>query len=130
MGTSELPRDLAQARSRFQAWRARRQVGERIPHSLWGLAIRLAGSHGVSQTSAALRVDYYTLKKRLEETRPGRPAVSAAGPAFIELQAPAAVGKQCWFELDNNAGTRMRVQLLGYDATDIDTLARTLWNGA
>jgi hypothetical protein len=124
MGASELPGDLARARVRFEVWRAQRQSGERIPPSLWRLAVRLVGRHGVSRTAGALRVDYYSLKKQaasaVQEAR-------APAPAFIELPAPAIVGKQCLFERDNGVGGRMRVQLLGYDATEIETLARTLW---
>ena len=126
MRTSELPDDLTRARSRFQAWRARRPLGERIPQSLWRLAVALATRHGVGRTSGALGIDYYGLKERVEEASHIMPA---AGPAFIELPPPALVGKQCLFELDNSAGARMRVQLVGFDATEIETLARTLWNG-
>ena len=42
-----LPADLVRARSRFQAWRGQRKLGERIPQSLWALAARLAEVHGV-----------------------------------------------------------------------------------
>ena len=38
------------------------------------------------------------------------------------------VGKQCHFELDNGAGTTLRVQLVGYDTADVEALARHLWN--
>ena len=41
MGTGrhgELPKDLARARSQFQAWRMRR-TGHRIPQHLWALAV-------------------------------------------------------------------------------------------
>jgi hypothetical protein len=122
---SELPCDLARARRRFAAWRARRQTGQRIPQSLWRLAVRLVNRHGVSRTAGALGVDYYSLKKQAEAAGPDTPA---AGPAFIELPAPAVVGKQCLLELDNSTGARMRVQLVGYDAAAIEALARTLWN--
>jgi len=81
--------------------------------------------HGVSRTAGALRVDYYSLKKRTEASAQETPS---SGAAFIELPAPAVVGKQCLFELNNSAGARMRVQLSGYDANEIETLARTLWN--
>jgi hypothetical protein len=124
MGTNELPSDLAQARRRFQAWRARRQGGERIPPALWRLAVRLVRSHGVSRTATALRVDYYSLKKQVEATAQ---EVPPDRPTFIELPAPAVIGKQCLFELDNSVGARMRVQLLGYDAREIETLAGALW---
>jgi hypothetical protein len=89
------------------------------------LAVRLASRHGVSRTALTLAVDYYSLKRRTEEAHPD---AAAAGPAFIEVPAPAVVGKQCLLELDSSAGVRMRVQLLGYEANEIDTLAGSLWN--
>jgi hypothetical protein len=62
MGASQhgqLPPDQVHGRRRFQAWRERRKPGVRIPQPLWAIAIRLAKSHGVSRTSAALGLDYY-----------------------------------------------------------------------
>jgi hypothetical protein len=127
MGASErvgLPQDLVQARSRFQAWRGRCQAGGRIPKRLWALAVRLGARHGVSRTATALRLDYYSLKERVEAAA-GEP--QSNGPAFVELPAPVVVGKQCLVELDNGAGATMRVQLVGYDAADVAALSR-LWN--
>ena len=120
MGRGMLSEDLLRARSRFQAWRARRQVGERIPQRLWSLAVRLARSHGPSRTASFLALDYYQLKERLETDIGEAPT---RRPTFVELPAP--VGKQCVFELDNGAGATLRVQLVGYDTSDIETLART-----
>ena len=128
MGTrqrGELPKDLAQARSRFEAWRERRQGGRRIPQPLWSLAVRLAGRHGVSRTATALGLDYYSLKKQAEAAAPQLPP---CGPAFVELPPPVVVSKQALFELDNGAGATMRVQLLGYDAADVEALARRFWD--
>ena len=128
MGTrqsGEFPKDLAQARSRFEAWRQRRQGSRRIPQPLWNLAVRLASQHGVSRTATALGLDYYSLKKRVEATAQEPPSPS---PAFVELPAPLVVGKQALFELGNGAGATMRVQLLGYDAADVEALARRFWD--
>jgi hypothetical protein len=119
----ELPKDLARARSRFEAWRKRRG-GRRIPQPLWDLAVQLAGKHGVSRTAAALALDYYRLKERVEAAAPQPPS---RGPAFVELPPPVVIGKQARFELDNGAGATMRVQLLGYDAADVEALARRFW---
>jgi hypothetical protein len=121
---AELPKDLAQGRRRFQAWRERRQGGRRIPQPLWALAIRLVSQHGISRTATALGLDYYSLKKRVEGAAQEPPSLS---PAFVELPAPVVVGKQALFELDNGAGATMRVQLLGYDAADVEALARRFW---
>jgi len=124
MSASDLPRDLARARSRFEAWRSQRQAGERIPKSLWRLAVRLARSQGVSRTSDALGVDYYSLKERSEALAPEAPS---ARSAFIELPVPAVAAKQCLIEVDGSTGARMRLQLVGYDADEIEPLARILW---
>jgi hypothetical protein len=121
----ELPKDLVQARSRFEAWRGRRQGRDRIPRRLWALAVRLVSTYGVSRTAVALGLDYYSLKKRAEAAT-GHPP--SRGPAFVELPAPVVVGKQCLFELDSGTGGARRVQLLGYDATEVATLARAFWN--
>jgi hypothetical protein len=128
MGASEhgqLAKDLARGRSRFQAWRGRRQAGGRIPQRLWALAVRLVNKHGVSRTAAALGLDYYSLKKRAEAAASEPPSNS---PAFVELPSPVMVGKQCLFELDNGAGATMRVQLVGYDAAEVEALSRSFWN--
>jgi hypothetical protein len=125
IGRGALPADLERARSRFQAWRERRKRGTCIPQSLWTLAVSLAGTHGVNHTARALGLDYYSLKKRADAsaTEPAR----SSGPMFVELAAPAMVVKQCQFELDNGAGATMRVQMVGYDAADIEALARGFW---
>lgn len=120
-----LPADLERARSRFRAWRGRRKIGTRIPRTLWALAVRLAKAHGVCRTAAALGLDYYSLKKRTES--PGT-ARQPDGPAFVELAAPVMVARQCQVELDNGSGATMRVQLVGYDAADIEALARGFWS--
>jgi hypothetical protein len=120
-----LPADLERAQNRFQSWRKRRRRGTRIPPTLWGLAVRLSKTHGVCRTATALGLDYYSLKKRIES--PGTPRQSD-GPTFVEFTAPATIAKQCQVEVHNGAGATMRVQLVGYDAADIEALARGFWN--
>src|SRR3954467_9781737 len=114
MGARErgtLPSDLARGRDRFQAWREQLTERGRLPHALWALAVRLAKAHGVSRTAAVLGLDYYSLKKRAEADNVEAPSQQSA---FVELPAPALVGKQGLFELDNGAGATLRVHLVGY----------------
>ena len=122
-----LPKDLMRGRTRFQAWRGRRKAGVRIPQPLWALAVRLVRTYGVSRTAAVLGLDYYGLKKRAEAAA-SRP--QASGPAFVELPTPVLAGKHCLFELDNGTGATMRVQLTGYDAADVEALARGFWSAS
>jgi hypothetical protein len=82
-------------------------------------------THGVSRTASALGLDYYTLKKRAEETA-DQP--QSSGPAFVELPSPVVLGKQGLFELDNGVGACMRVQLVGYDTADVVALLRGFWS--
>jgi hypothetical protein len=121
---AELPKDLEQGRRRFHAWRERRQGARRIPQPLWDLAVRLVRQHGLSRTATALGLDYYSLKKHTEAAGQQPPS---PGTAFVELPAPLIVSKQALLELDNGAGATMRVQLLGYDAADVEALARRFW---
>jgi hypothetical protein len=128
MGASErrgLPPDLALGLSRFQAWRGERKLGERIPQPLWDLAVRLAKLHGVSRTATALGLDYYGLQRRTGTVAAPAPS---SNPAFVEVQAPIVAGKECRLEFDNGAGATLRVQLVGYDAADVEALSRSFWN--
>jgi hypothetical protein len=129
MGANErgrLPKDLVKVRSQFEAWRRQRKGGGRIPRSLWAQAVQLASNHGISRTAAVLGVDYYSLKKQTEVAA-GKPQ-STGCPAFIELSSPVMLGKRCLLELVNGAGASMRVQLVGYDTVDVESIARSLWN--
>jgi hypothetical protein len=121
----DLPKDLLKARSRFQTWRQRRRTRGPIPETLWALAVRLVKRHGLNPTARALGVDYYSLKKRVEAAAASEPP--APSPTFVELP-PAAADKQCLFELNNAAGATLRVQLLGYDTADVESLARAVWS--
>ena len=128
MGTSQrgqLSPDLVRGRCRFQAWRGQRKAGGLIPQALWAMATRLAKTHGVSRTSAALGLDYYSLKRRAK-TAAALP--QSSGPAFLELAPPVMVAKQCRIELDNGFGATMCVQLVGYDAAEVEALSRRFWN--
>jgi hypothetical protein len=128
MGTSERAQsaaDLADGRTRFQAWRGRRKLGERIPQPLWTLAVQLAKAHGVSRTATVLGVDYYGLTKRIKMEDA---ECQANGAAFVEWPAPLSVGKECQLEFENGSGATMRVRLIGFDAADIEALSRTFWN--
>jgi hypothetical protein len=129
MGTSQrgqLAPDLVRGQRLFQAWRERRKPGDSIPQSLWATAIRLAKAHGICRTAAVLHLDYYRLKNRAAAATASEP--QSSGPAFVELTPPALIAKQCRFELDNGAGATMRVQLVGYDAADVEALSRSFWN--
>lgn len=122
-----VPAPLESARRRFERWRRSRKAGTRIPESLWAAAVKLAGAYGVYPTAKALRVNYYALKKRLNESSPSGP-VKAAPAGFVELTAPVWTGgPECTLELEDAEGCKMRIHLKGVEAPDLASLSRSLW---
>jgi hypothetical protein len=119
-----LPPDLMQGRGEFLAWRGRARGRGRIPLALWAIAVRLAKVHGVGRTAKALGLDLDRLKARTEA--PDMRSRSSR-PVFVELPSPFA-GKSGVLEFDNGAGVTLRVQLVGYDAADLEALSRGFWN--
>ena len=122
-----VPARLAQAQKRFANWRRTRQTGRRIPNSLWASAVKLAGQYGINQTARALGLDYYSLKKRLDEKPSELP--SASTPAFVELASPSLTAPgECLVEFEDAAGARMRIHLKGSDTPDLIALGRSFWS--
>ena len=120
----DVPADLAKARERFAAWRRTKQPRSRIPQALWKLAVKLAGTHGLARTVSVLKLDYYALKKRLEQAHgDGNEAT------FIEVaSAPLAASGECVIELEDGAGARMRVTVKGHAVPDLSALVGGFWN--
>jgi len=123
----ELPVSLARGRDRFEAWRGARRTRTRIPEQLWKLAVKLAVAHGLNRTATVLKLDYYSLKKRVEAKNSA--AVSPI-PAFVEVSPPpmAAAG-ECVVEFEDGAGACMRISLRGCDVPDLVALGRNFWSG-
>lgn len=103
----------------------------RIPESLWAAAVKLAGRYGIHRTAKALRVDYYSLKKRVEGTPAATASnvpAAAAGATFLEFPAAAWAGSgECTLELEDANGAKMRVHLKGFAAPDLAALGRSFW---
>jgi len=116
--------------------------------------VKVAGQYGVHRTAKALRLDYYSLKRRVEgeageKEAAGKGAVRAKGAAvkrpdarksrvasqasagtatFVELAAPAwAACGECTLELERPGGTKLRVCLKGVSAADVAAIGRGLW---
>lgn len=87
--------------------------------------MQLADAHGLNRTASALRLDYYSLKKRVDLANAhSRSATSA----FVELRPPPlAVSGECVIEFEDVAGARLRVHLKGCDAPDLVALGRGFW---
>lgn len=129
--TRELPARLEAVRRRFEQWRRTHRPRSRLPNGLWAAAVKMAGVYGLYRTSRALPVEYYSLKKRVElQAARGR---HKPGPvaAFVELPPPAPIGTcECMLELEDAAGSKMRVSLKAAAPPDLAALCRAFRDGA
>ena len=124
-GKSELlPGPLEALRRRFERWRSTHRARTRIPERLWKAAADAARTYGLHRTARALPVEYYSLKKRAEQQRAG----SGASAAFMELPSLPAGASECTLELEDRAGSKMRVRLKAATPPDLAALCRSFWS--
>ena len=89
--------------------------------------MKLAYSHGLNRTASALRLDYYTLKRRVESTSLH---ARSSPPAFVELSpSPVQAPRECVIEFEDHSGATMRVHLRGCEVPDVAALGRSFWSG-
>lgn len=124
-----LPAALEAAGKRFEEWRSSPQRKKRVPDELWSLAIGLAGEFGTYRTACSLRLNYMSLRKRVEPTDVNSSAKKEREQAvtFREVR-PASTTPlgQCVVELDDPAGIKMRLYL---GAVDAAVFARSFLRG-
>ena len=121
----EVPAPLLKLKRKFSDWRGKRSPGQRIPGPLWNSAAKLAAEYGLSQTATVLGLDYYSLKRHVEQ----QSSETRSAAAFIELpSAPPAPTGECIIELEDAAGASMRIHLKGTELPDLLELGRSFWN--
>ena len=126
----EVPADLSLAAERLGQWRQVRKRGERIPATLWGQAVELAGRYGIHRIAQALGLDYYHLKKRVtaKTSLTAGPAESGSKVRFEELPATAFGSPlECVIQFENKRGARLRIEWRGTTAPDVAALGRDFW---
>ena len=98
----ELPRELARGRDRLAAWRRTKKPKSRIPGRLWESAVR----HGLHRTARTLKLDFYSLKKRVEVNQARAEGCRERNvSAFLELPPTLTPIQECVIELENSVGT-------------------------
>jgi len=129
LGSSSGSLGLQQTRRRIARWRdTRTHRGAPMPAPLWAVAVALARQHGLYTTARTLRIDYGSLKKRLD-TRPARRVPS---PAFVELPTaacPTGLGP-CVIDLAASRGRRLRIEVTGVTMADLVMLTQVAWGRA
>jgi hypothetical protein len=123
-----LPPQMESVRQRLERWRRNRKHRSPIPKGLWASAADLACRYGLAKTARALRLDYYSLKERMEAGKRQGSRKMSAQPAFVELiPPPAPAVPECTMELENSSGARMRIHLKGAGMPDLTDLSESFW---
>ncbi len=122
-----VPARLAKVQKRFESWRSRNRPRTRIPENLWSAAVDIAREVGEHRTAKALRLDYYTLLKRIKASSPDREDTSEALPQFVELLPAGIQPCECTVELEDANGTKMRIVLKSAKAPDLAALSRSFF---
>ena len=133
MGTRKLrslPAPLEKVRRRFEHWRGTHRARVRIPQPLWESAVRMAGTYGLNRTARTLRLDYYVLKRRVQQAGGTCAALREEGGAtFVELTpSPFANACECTLDWEQAGGARMRLQLKSATLPDLAALSRSFWD--
>lgn len=127
--THDLPASIERLRRRFERWRQTRDGHSRIPEVLWVSAVKAVSRYGLNPTARALRLDYYSLKRRVEAATSYGGPDRREGATFVELSpAVPACSPECLLELEHPRGAKMRVHLKGMQAPDLAALSRSFWS--
>ena len=112
---------------KFAHWRQRRRPRTRIPEELWRAAAELACAQGINRTARALRLDYYSLKKRAAATA----GSGVRAPEFVELLSGGmpAPRPECLIEVEEPGGAKLRIHLQGGEFPDVAALTRGFREG-
>jgi hypothetical protein len=95
---------------------------------LWKAAVEAARKFGLHPTAKALGLDYYSLKRRLDDIVVDSAVPSLASHGFVELMPSIAANTpECLLELEDASGTKMRLHCKGLTAADLAALSRTVW---
>jgi hypothetical protein len=120
-----VPVKIEELRVRLQEWRQTRRLGTAIPAEVWSSAIELAREHGTAKVARLLSLDYCDLRKRLESNE----EAPAQGARFLEvIPSLWSPGWEWLVELEDPKGARMRIQVKGATAPDLEALTRLLWS--
>jgi hypothetical protein len=131
----DLPARLAAIRRRLERWRQTRHGHSRIPAGLWASAVKAAGRYGLNPTARTLGLDYKSLQRHVAASCASDGPIGNAKPGretpatFVELAPPVGSASlpECVLELENAAGTKMRIHLKDVAVTDLAALSQSLW---
>ena len=120
------PLELTDVRHALEVWRKARKHRQPIPETIWTWIAALARVHGVSAMARALRLDYYTLQRRVAQISqvPSAPASSE----FVELEFPPSAGlRACVAELEDGRGRKLTLRWGEAPGGELLGIVRAFW---
>lgn len=122
-----LPAPVGAALRRVEEWRKTRpKRGSPMPASLWKEVAELARRHGVNPIAQALRLEYYALKRHVEEGAPRSRGEGHVRPAFVEVAVPPLAALRDYVvKMERADGARMRVRLTS--PGDLIAMTEAFW---
>jgi hypothetical protein len=127
-GTREkrTPDGVLELGERIGLWRKSRAKPGAMPEALWEAAVKLAQRHGVNRVAAPLRLDYYSLKRRVDGTKPvGRTPRGRRRPTFVEVPRFAGAPSANVLEIERPGGTKITLRLAS--AVDVVAVLDSVW---
>ncbi len=122
--------DLTQLHRQLDRWRGRQPGRARLPGPLWEAAAQLARERSVSEVARRLRIDFYTLQRRVQDSPPAPPdKPTPTSPGFIELKVTATAARASnggVVELFDGPQRRLRLET-GQDPALWLALAEAFW---
>jgi hypothetical protein len=119
---SNFPAVFSRTQRKIQQWRQRHRPRAPIPEELWREAAQLASTYGINRTARALRLDYYSLKKRVATAA----GTGERAPEFVEILPGglSAARPECLIEVEDPGGVKLRIHLQGGAFPDVAALTR------
>jgi hypothetical protein len=114
-------------RRKLELWRRTGQG--RTPERLWREAVELARTAGVSRVARVLRLDYYGLRRRVQESLSSTMVQKPPAPSFVEVEIPSVRAMaQCVLKLEDRSGKRLTVELPAGNVAEVAGIAGALWS--
>jgi hypothetical protein len=126
----DVKKEVAAVRQQVERWRQNGGgKGSRIPEKLWSEAVGLARVEGLYATSRALRFNYYSLKKRVDQAKSEERRKKSERTAFVEVEmGPLGSSGKTIVELVGRRGSRLRIDVTGASGVDVVGLAQAFWS--
>jgi len=120
---------LEEVRDQFESWRKSRERRTAIPETLWEAAVILSKEYSVFQISKALRLNFTSLKNRVQASNSCFSAKTDSDPAFVELDFGRSIfSAECLVEMEDKSGSKMKMHLKGVTGVDLLELGKAFWS--